>query len=213
VRALWMTMGLWASCAQAILQVDVLAEWVPESCRSEMQATMRLYPDGTELPSTAIMGPDGIPLAIHLIFDYDDSLPGGVVESILLRAGNQSQTWTPPLFSLVYPQGPAFPFDAIFAPYPECFAALGSAASEAATLRVEISPGLALLRFAVPGPGMVEFKVVDLLGRTVGTLPARAFAAGLHEQTLSTKSLASGTYFIVLEMGESRQVQHLQVWH
>jgi|GEM_PF-2897911 len=106
-RAL-MALCLLSGSAQAILQVDVDASLFPTGHGPE-SASMTLFGNPTVWNSTLLAGPDGFPLAYHLIFNYDAQIAGGAVNTLTFTAGSCSKTWTPTMFSTFYQQGPAFP--------------------------------------------------------------------------------------------------------
>jgi len=117
-------LGALASSSMAILQVDVPAANFPAGATTaDMSSSMTLFMNPTIFPATLIAGPDGFPLAFHYIFNYDDSISGGAVNNMTLNYGSCSQTWTPPMFSVFYQAGPAFPVAGVFTAYsPTCVA-------------------------------------------------------------------------------------------
>jgi hypothetical protein len=83
-----------------------------------------------------------------------------------------------------------------------------SALAEAAVAEVALagiapnpSAGSARVSFAVPEAGAVRLSVVDVRGREVAVLVDGPLAAGRHEATLDSRSLAAGVYVVRLEAG------------
>jgi hypothetical protein len=117
--------GALASSSMAILQIDVPATDFPEGHGPEASnlyflntATMQPFP--TPWPTTMIAGPDGFPLAYHLIFNYDGNpnLPiPAAVHHVDLMAGSCMNTWTPAMFAVLYAAGPNFPVNGVFGPF------------------------------------------------------------------------------------------------
>ncbi len=97
-----------AGAGKAFVQVDVPATHFPTG-HGISSASMVLFGNPTTFAATLIQGPDGFPSMYHLVFDYDDSVQGGVVTSITINAGICSKTWTPTAFTVFYQMGPAFP--------------------------------------------------------------------------------------------------------
>jgi hypothetical protein len=134
--------GLVAATAHAVLQIDVPATLFPtghdgyvdsfagplDPNNGPFAAVMNTM-DNVARPATRIVGPDGFPLAYHLIFDYDAAPPPvPVVTTVSMTAGSCSKVWTPLNFSVLYSAGPNFPIDWAFngsvapdnAPYDLC---------------------------------------------------------------------------------------------
>jgi hypothetical protein len=116
-------LGALASSGLAILQIDVPASYFPvghdgyvdsfdgplDPNNGPFAAVMNTM-DGVARPATRIVGPDGFPLAYHLIFDYDDAPPPvPVVTTVSMPAGECTRVWTPLSFSVLYSPGPNFP--------------------------------------------------------------------------------------------------------
>lgn len=107
--------GALASSSMAILQMDVPASLFPIAGPSGSTMTMM---NMATYPATMVAGPDGFPLAYHLIFDYDAAPPASpVVTSFTLTSGECTQTWTVPMFSVFYSPGPNFPIAGQFTPF------------------------------------------------------------------------------------------------
>jgi hypothetical protein len=116
-------LGALASSALAIVQIDVPASYFPvghdgyvDSFDGPLDpnngpfASVMTTMDGVARPATRIVGPDGFPLAYHLIFDYDDAPPPvPVVTTVSMTAGECTKVWTPLSFSVLYSPGPNFP--------------------------------------------------------------------------------------------------------
>jgi hypothetical protein len=116
-------LGALASSALAIVQIDVPASYFPvghdgyvDSFDGPLDpnngpfAAMMNTMDGVARPATRIVGPDGFPLAYHLIFDYDAAPPAvPVVTTVSMTAGECTKVWTPLSFSVLYSPGPNFP--------------------------------------------------------------------------------------------------------
>lgn len=102
--------------ASAILQVDVPATYFPLGTDvASLSGTMNLFGNPTDYATTLMAGPDGFPLAYHFVFDYDETLDGGVVVNIdfsyycNLTNTTTTQSWSPALFTVFYQLGPVFP--------------------------------------------------------------------------------------------------------
>ncbi len=61
------------------------------------------------------------------------------------------------------------------------------------------STDFAIVPFALNAPSHVRISVVDAAGRAVSVVTDGVFAPGLHKETLDTRSLRAGTYFLILE--------------
>lgn len=108
--------GALASSSMAILQMDVPASLFMPGHGPEA-STMTMMNMAT-YPATMIAGPDGFPLAYHLIFDYDAAPPASpVVTQFTLSSGTCTQTWLVPQFSVFYSPGPNFPIAGMFEPF------------------------------------------------------------------------------------------------
>lgn len=108
--------GALASSSFAIFQMDVPATHFPEGQAPE-SAVMTLFGNPTQFPATNILPADGFPLMFHVLFDYDATVPGGAVASVVLNSGSCSQTWTPAMFTVFYTPGPAFPVEGVYQPF------------------------------------------------------------------------------------------------
>ena len=101
-------LGALASSSMAILQIDVPMDAFPAGHGTEA-ATFTLFGNPTAYPQTGFAGPDGFPLAYHLLFDYDASIPGGALNTMSVSSGTCTRSYTFPMFTQFYQQGPAFP--------------------------------------------------------------------------------------------------------
>jgi PKD repeat protein len=59
--------------------------------------------------------------------------------------------------------------------------------------------------FALSGASHVRISVVDAAGRAVSVVTDGVYTPGLHTETLDTRSLRAGTYFLILEV-EGRRI-------
>ena len=69
----------------------------------------------------------------------------------------------------------------------------------------------ATVRYEVPQAATVEIAVYDVLGRRVETVVNGQVPAGREQRTLQTGTLAPGTYFVRLRIGDTVQTQRLSV--
>ncbi len=58
-----------------------------------------------------------------------------------------------------------------------------------------------MIRYQLPGAGMVKLQVFDMLGRVVATLASERKDAGIYEVPFNASTLSSGTYFYRLQAG------------
>jgi len=119
--------GALATSSMAILQIDVPATNFPAGHGPDSSVlfflnTQTFQPFPTPWPATMIAGPDGFPLAYHLIFNYDGD-PGlpipAAVHHVDMVSGNCTVTWTPSPFQVLYQPGPNFPSNGVFPPFSE----------------------------------------------------------------------------------------------
>jgi hypothetical protein len=68
-----------------------------------------------------------------------------------------------------------------------------------------------VLRYEIPEPSVVRLQVFDAVGRHVATLADGEQSAGRHELTFDGSRLASGTYFVRLEVGANVQTQMMRL--
>ena len=73
------------------------------------------------------------------------------------------------------------------------------------------SRGAATVAFTVPEAGPARVTVVDVLGREVAVLADGEHEAGAHRVALVRRSLAAGTYAVVLRTEAGRRVERLTV--
>lgn len=73
------------------------------------------------------------------------------------------------------------------------------------------SRGPVAVRYGLPEAGAAALTVYDALGRRVSVVELGPGGAGWHEVTLDASGLPAGPYFVVLLMGEAREVRPLQV--
>ena len=71
--------------------------------------------------------------------------------------------------------------------------------------------GETLLRYHLPQAAAVRLSVYDLLGRRIVVLVDELQAPGTHVVRLDARGWSSGVYFCVLEAGNARRIQRLQV--
>ena len=69
----------------------------------------------------------------------------------------------------------------------------------------------ATLRYELPTDGPVRLGVYNLLGQRIRTLVAAPQAAGRHEMAFGVSGLASGVYFIRLQMAGRTLTRQLTV--
>ncbi|MCB0644038.1 MAG: T9SS type A sorting domain-containing protein, partial [Phaeodactylibacter sp.] len=60
------------------------------------------------------------------------------------------------------------------------------------------------IRFQLDSPQEVQIRLVDVLGREVRLLKAGQYAAGSHQESVSTSDIANGLYYLLLQ-SEGRQ--------
>ena len=113
-----------ANCSPvlAILQIDVPMAAFPVGHGPEA-ATFTLFNNPAVFAQTGFAGPDGFPLTYHLLFDYDASIPGGALNTMSVSSGTCTRSYTFPMFTQFYQQGPAFPvylMDGQIAPFDSC---------------------------------------------------------------------------------------------
>jgi len=90
------------------------------------------------------------------------------------------------------------------------------AAGEGSVLIGEIQPnpgtGRSSVRIVVPpGGAAVSATVVDMLGRTVATVPEHRAVAGQSMLALELRDLAAGSYICLINVGETTVARHLVV--
>ena len=73
------------------------------------------------------------------------------------------------------------------------------------------SRGAATVAYTVPSAGPVRLSVVDVLGREVMVLADGARDAGAYQARVPARSLAAGTYAVVLRTERERRVRRLTV--
>ncbi len=71
--------------------------------------------------------------------------------------------------------------------------------------------GATRLRYELPEPSTVTLQVFDLLGRRVASLADGEQPAGRHEMTFDGSRLATGTYFVRLQVGAEVQTRMVQL--
>ena len=73
--------------------------------------------------------------------------------------------------------------------------------------------GVATLHYELPTAAVVSITLTNLLGATVGTVPAGRQAAGAHNLAVPVANLASGVYLVSLQADGQRQTARLLVQH
>jgi hypothetical protein len=200
--------------AHAILQVDILADLVDESCYEQISGEMHLLNHDEPYPTTLVAGPDGFPLRIHLIFNYDDQITSGLVTRISARVGESLQHWDPEMGTLVYGQGPLFPVDAVFEAFPPCLTAVGEGPSvlpEGLGLQAAPNPfnPSTQLRFELPQAAEVRLELFGLDGNRLRDLFTGWLGGGHHSLMLHAGDLASGLYLLRVSAGERQDMLRL----
>ena len=92
---------------------------------------------------------------------------------------------------------------------------LGTAnvAADVEALRVFPNPatGIAHATFGLGNAGNVQFSIVDVLGRTVFSVPSETMNAGKQQINFSTADLAAGVYNVVITTEAGTETQKLSV--
>jgi hypothetical protein len=65
------------------------------------------------------------------------------------------------------------------------------------------------IRFALPSAQNAMVKIFDLLGRKIATIAEGIYSAGIHEVSWNGSTLASGTYFYMLETENHREIKRM----
>ncbi|MBM4221867.1 MAG: T9SS type A sorting domain-containing protein [Gammaproteobacteria bacterium] len=116
-----LVLGAMTTSSFAIFQMDV-SHALFQPGHAPESAVMKLFGNPTLFNHTNILPADGFPLMFHVLFDYDAVLPGGAVEYVDLTSGSCTQRWTPPMFTVFYMVGPAFPVDGVYGAFgAECY--------------------------------------------------------------------------------------------
>jgi len=68
-----------------------------------------------------------------------------------------------------------------------------------------------ILRFDLPGPGLVKVDLYNALGQLLGTLVDQPFAGGRFQRQLDGRGLPSGIFFCSLQAGRFRKVVKILV--
>jgi len=197
---------LLAGGTRAILQLDVDSALIDATCLDQIEGTLHVVGNATDWPSTLVAGPDGFPPMLHVIFNHDDSLANGAVESLDLRVGEQTQTWTPEPFTVFYQSGPAFPVNGVYSAFAPCATAVGDplAPADWGLLRLYPNPcnPLATVEFALPVAQAPRLRLYDLAGRLVRELDPGWLAAGTQRLVVDGSDLASGLYLVRLDVAD-----------
>jgi hypothetical protein len=220
-----LVLGAMAGSSMAILQVDVWQTEFPAGHDGYFDSFDGLDYDGqgpesayftdmtgASYPATRLVGPDGWPLAYHLIFNYDDTPPASpVVSTVVMGFGDCAKTWTPQMFTVFYEAGPVFPkawgFNGTVAGdafTPECIG------GEVDAVELPVSFGLAdaypnpfnpstTIDFSIPAADVVTLNVFNINGQLVRSLVNGTVERGAHSVTFDAGNLSSGVYLYTLE--------------
>jgi len=197
-----LVLGAMAGSSFAIFQMDVAADLFPEGHGPD-GAVLTLFGNPTAFPSTLTAGPDGFPLAYHLIFNYDAVVGGGAVDHVDLMAGMCTQTWTPAPFTVFYTPGPAFPNNGVYMPFVDCWEPVDATELPVAFGLADAYPNpfnpSTTIDFTVPAADVVTLNVYNINGQLVRTLVNGTVERGAHSVTFDAAELSSGVYMYTLE--------------
>lgn len=187
----------------SILQIDVDAGLIDETCMEQISGAMHLLGHEESYPSTATPGPDGFPLMVHLQFDYDDTIVGGLVTQVDMTVGQQTQTWTPEANTVFYGQGPMFPETGQYQVFPPCGVSVDHEAPRPSAFGLSAAPNpfnpSTSVQFDLAVPADVRLVLHRLDGSRALELLDGPRGAGRHRLDLDAGSLASGLYLLRLE--------------
>jgi hypothetical protein len=195
-----------AGSAFANLQMDVPATNFPAGAEADITAEMYLFGNPTAWPATRVLEADGFPLMYHVMFEYDEQIPGGAVDHIDLHYFDCSGTWTPPMFTVFYQPGPSFPVDGQYDPMLDCGGGVVEANEIPTSFELKgafpnpFNP-TTTIEFALPTTEMVSLNVYNINGQLVNTLVDGAMDAGNHSVTFDAANLSSGVYLYTIEAG------------
>lgn len=201
----WLLGLVLAIQAGAVLQVDVPANVMDESCLGSLQARLVIRDSPRVWPATTVLPPSGHPAMWHLVFAHDEELRGRTVERVELQVGDLTRSWKPEPLQAGYPLGPAFPVMARMKPFGPC----PQVGADAFQIQVEPRAKLALFRVRLDKEGPLRLEVLDLLGNPVAALSRGVKPRGLHGFQLGTAGLPSGLYLVKLELEGRKEIRKL----